>query len=429
MDIIIKNGKVMRYKEKIELENLDILIKNSKIEKLEKNIEANNNEYVINADGKVIMPGLINTHAHMPMSIFRETTEGCSLMEWLQEKIWPVEDKMTKEDVYYATLLSCIEAISTGTTCIVDHYFLSDAIRKALEESKIRASVTRVLMDVDGNGDLRMNEFLDFYDSRDRKNELITYTVAPHGLYTCSKELVDKAIEISKKEGLIINIHLLESISELEDIKKMHGEEAAKVLERFKGIKSIFAHGIKVNEDDLKILKELDCTIVHNPVSNMRLGCKIADITKYKNEGINVSLGTDGQGSGSNLDMFETMRLAVLLQGGIHENEDKINVEDTIKMATINGAKALGLENKIGSIDVGKDADIIIINIEETLNNIKMIPNSNLLSNIVYNANGTNVDTTIVKGEILMEDRKIKNLDVEKIINKCKESVERLMNM
>lgn len=429
MDIIIKNGKVMRYKEKIELENLDILIKNSKIEKLEKNIEANNNEYVINADGKVIMPGLINTHAHMPMSIFRETTEGCSLMEWLQEKIWPVEDKMTKEDVYYATLLSCIEAISTGTTCIVDHYFLSDAIRKALEESKIRASVTRVLMDVDGNGDLRMNEFLDFYDSRDRKNELITYTVAPHGLYTCSKELVDKAIEISKKEGLIINIHLLESISELEDIRKMQGEEAAKVLERFKGIKSIFAHGIKVNEDDLKILKELDCTIVHNPVSNMRLGCKIADITKYKNEGINVSLGTDGQGSGSNLDMFETMRLAVLLQGGIHENEDKINVEDTIKMATINGAKALGLENKIGSIDVGKDADIIIINIEETLNNIKMIPNSNLLSNIVYNANGTNVDTTIVKGEILMEDRKIKNLDVEKIINKCKESVERLMNM
>lgn len=429
MDIIIKNGKVMRYKEKIELENLDILIKNSKIEKLEKNIEVNNNEYVINADGKVIMPGLINTHAHMPMSIFRETTEGCSLMEWLQEKIWPVEDKMTKEDVYYATLLSCIEAISTGTTCIVDHYFLSDAIRKALEESKIRASVTRVLMDVDGNGDLRMNEFLDFYNSRDRKNELITYTVAPHGLYTCSKELVDKAIEISKKEGLIINIHLLESISELEDIKKMHGEEAAKVLERFKGIKSIFAHGIKVNEEDLKILKELDCTIVHNPVSNMRLGCKIADITKYKNEGINVSLGTDGQGSGSNLDMFETMRLAVLLQGGIHENEDKINVEDTIKMATINGAKALGLENKIGSIDVGKDADIIIINIEETLNNIKMIPNSNLLSNIVYNANGTNVDTTIVKGEILMEDRKIKNLDVEKIINKCKESVERLMNM
>lgn len=428
MDIIIKNGKIMRFKDKIELEEKDLLIKNGKIESIEKNIEQKNDEYIIDAKGNIVMPGLINAHAHMAMSIFRETTEGCTLMEWLQDKIWPIEDKMTNEDAYYATLLSCIEAISTGTTCIVDFYFLSEGIRKAIEESKIRASITRVLMDVDGNGDLRMKEFLDFYNSRNQKNDLITYTVAPHGLYTCTKELVDKSIEIAEEKGLIFNTHLLETKGEVEDIKKLQETDAAEVLNKLKNVKSIFAHGVVINDKDMEILKKLDCTIVHNPVSNMRLGSEIADITKLQKERINIALGTDGQGSGSNLDLFEVMRLSILLQGGIHDNENKINVEDVIKMATINGAKALGLEKIIGSIDVGKDADIIIVNIENKIDNIKMIPNSNWISNIVYNTNGNNVDTTIVKGEILMENRKIKNLDIDNVLKECKKRVEKLMS-
>ena len=164
----------------------------------------------------------------------------------------------------------------------------------------------------------------------------------------------------------------------------------------------------------------MDCCIVHNPISNLRLGCKIADTTKYLKQGLNVALGTDGQGSGSNLDMFDAMRTACLIQGGIHENEERITAKDVIKMATINGAKALKLEDKIGSIEEGKQADLIIVDIEEKLDNIKMIPNLNYISNLVYNTSGNNVETTIVNGEILMENKEIKHIDVARVIEECK---------
>ena len=162
----------------------------------------------------------------------------------------------------------------------------------------------------------------------------------------------------------------------------------------------------------------MDCGISHNPISNLRLGCKIADITKYKKQGILVGLGTDGQGSGNNLDMFEAMKIAALIQGGIHENEERIDSKEVIKMATINGAKLLGMDNVIGSIEVGKEADIIIVDITPNMDNIKMIPNNDIISNLVYNADGKNVETTIVNGEILMEKRKLKFLSSKKIHEK-----------
>ena len=169
-----------------------------------------------------------------------------------------------------------------------------------------------------------------------------------------------------------------------------------------------------------EILKTMDCGISHNPISNLRLGCKIADTTKYLQNGLNVALGTDGQGSGNNLDMFETMKIAGLIQGGIHENEERISAKDVIKMATINGAKLLGLDDKIGSVEVGKEADIILVNVEEKLDNIKLLPNNDIISNLVYNTNGNSVDTTIVNGNVLMENRKILTLDAQNIINKFK---------
>ena len=160
--------------------------------------------------------------------------------------------------------------------------------------------------------------------------------------------------------------------------------------------------------------------IAHNPISNLRLGCKIADVTKYLRAGINVALGTDGQGSGNNLDMFETMKIACLIQGGIHENEDRITSKEVLKMATINGAKLLGLSDKIGSIEEGKDADIILVDISANLNNIMSLPNNDILSNLVYNTSGRSVDTTIVKGKILMENRQIKHIDIGTIVEKYK---------
>ena len=241
-------------------------------------------------------------------------------------------------------------------------------------------------------------------------------------MYTCSDKLLKESRELATKYGLPVHTHFLESIDEIDDIKKLHGEEASKVLKKyFDGIHTILAHGVKLNDEDIAILKTMDCGIAHNPISNFRLGCKIADVTKYMKNGINVALGTDGQGSGNNLDMFETMKIAALAQGGIHENEDRIESKDIIKMATINGAKLLGMEDKIGSVEEGKLADIIIVDISPKLENIKMLPNNDIISNLVYNTDGRNVETTIVNGEVLMENRGIKIVDVEKIINNFKE--------
>lgn len=455
-DLLIKNGKVLIYQdEDMIIEEKDILVQNGKIAKIEKDIEPYENIMmpeknstpklkemsiqiqtnikdeikIIDATNHIIMPGLINTHAHIPMSIFRETTEGCKLYEWLQDKIWPIEAKLNEEDIYWASMLSYVEMIATGTTCVNDHYFMTESIRKAAKDAGVRTVLTRVLMDTDGKdaGKQRINEFQELYETREKDNDLITYTVSPHSLYTCSDDCLQEAVKLAKLYELPVHVHFLESIDEIQDIQKQHGKPAIEVLKQyFEGIHTILAHGVKLMNKEVETLKAMDCGIAHNPVSNLRLGCKIADTTKYLQNGINVAIGTDGQGSGSNLDMFEAMRIACLIQGGIHENEERINAKDGIKMATINGAKLLGLDDKIGSIEIEKDADIILVNIEEKLDNITMLPNLNLIANLVYNTTGKNVDTTIVKGNILMENRKIKHIDVGKVIEKCKEIVNRL---
>lgn len=426
-NILIKNGNVLIYEnDDVLIKKLDILIKGNKIEKLLENITDTVDCKIIDAENKYIMPGLINCHTHLAMSIFRESFEGCSLYEWLNEKIWPKEAALNEKDVYFATLLSYIEQIATGTTCTNDHYFFSESIRDAAEKAKVRTVLTRVLMDIDGAGEKRIDEFMKLYNSR-TENDLITYTVSPHGLYTCTGEYLEKTAKLAKELKLPVHIHFLESADEVEDIKKIQGEEGIYVLKKyFSDTKNILAHGVKIDEKDIKILKNMDSGIVHNPVSNLRLGCKIADITKYKQNGINVALGTDGQGSGSNLDMFEAMRLACLLQGGIHENEERINAKDVIKMATINGAKILGMDNKIGSIEKGKLADLIIINMDENIDNITMVPNLNAISNIVYNTTGRNVETTIVNGQVLMENRKINHININEVLEECKKTVNRL---
>ena len=215
-DLLIKNGIVFVYqKDDITLEEKDLLIQNGKIVKIEKNIEKTEilteNLKIIDATNHIIMPGLINTHAHIPMSIFRETTEGCKLYEWLQDKIWPVEAKLNEEDIYWASMLSYVEMIATGTTCVNDHYFMTESIRKAAKDAGLRAVLTRVLMDTDGKdaGKQRINEFQELYETREKDNDLITYTVSPHSLYTCSDDCLQEAAKLAKQYELPVHVHFL----------------------------------------------------------------------------------------------------------------------------------------------------------------------------------------------------------------------------
>ncbi len=356
MKIYIKNANMISMDEtrpKIE-ENMDIVIEDDKIETIGKNINIEENSKVIDATGKIVMPGMINTHSHVPMSIFRETVDGLLLQEWLNQKIWPMEDKLTNEDIYYASCLSFIEMIKTGTTTINDMYFGTDEIIKAAVNSGIRLQTTRTLMDI-GNkelGDERLKELEELVKKYKNYNELITLNVGIHGLYTSSRDYVKKCIQFAKENGLLVHMHFCENTKEVQDIEDAYHESPVDVLEKeFKDLKIVLAHAVKLNEKDIdKLAKNKYISISHCPISNLKLGCGIANISKMLEAGINVTLGTDGQGSGSNLDLFEAAKFTALLQKGIKEDAKKLTAYEVLKMATINGAKALGLENKIGSI-------------------------------------------------------------------------------
>lgn len=424
MNTLIKNATLISMsnkREKIE-ENIDIRIEKNKIKEIGKKLNLDGIDKVIDATGKVVMPGLINTHAHVPMSIFRETVDGYSLQEWLTKKIWPMEDKLTNVDIYNASILSFIEMIKTGTTTINDMYFMTEDIIKAAKETKIRLQTSRTLMGVnDEEGQKRIEELNSLLEKYQNKDELITFNVGIHGLYTSSKEYVKKCITFAKEKELPIHMHFCENEKEVEDIKKAYNSMPIKVLEEFKNQKTILAHCVKLSKEEIEKLKDLDVSISHCPISNLKLGCGIANISEMIKQGINVTLGTDGQGSGSNLDLFETMKYTALLQKGIKEDATEMPAYEVLKMATINGAKALGLEKEIGSIEEGKCADIIILELNNEVTN----PVNDLCSDIVYNAKGYNVDTTIINGKILMENRKIEKNETE-IFEKCKQIINRI---
>lgn len=416
MKILIKNCNLIsmsEWRDKYE-KNIDILIKEGKICKIEKNINQQCDK-VINASGKVVMPGLINTHSHISMSIFRETVDGLKTQDWLEKKIWPIEDKLTSNDIYWGAMLSCVEMIKSGTTTVNDMYFFTKDIIKAAIETKIRMQTTRTLMGRSKQDEQRIKQLEELINKYNE--ETVSFNVGIHGLYTSSRQYVQKCVQFAKQNNLPIHMHFCENEQERKDIKTNYNVEnpAQIIKEDFGKIHNILAHCVKIDDKDIKILKNTNTYISHCPISNLKLGCGIAPISKLIKEGICVSLGTDGQGSGSNLDMFETMKFAALLQKGISQNPKLLPAYEVLKMATINGAKALGLEEKIGSIDNEKQADIIIIN----LDSCQTMPLNNIFAQIVYNVKGYNVDTTIVNGKILMENRMLNNIDEEKIINNC----------
>ena len=410
MKILIKNAKLISMSEKREkLEmNIDIKIEGNIITKIESNISEDG------IDKKVVMPGLINTHAHIPMSIFRETVDGYALQDWLTKKIWPIEDKLTPEDIYNASFLSFIEMIKTGTTAVNDMYFITESIIKAAKETKIRLQTSRTLM-ADANADNRLKELKDLLDKYQGKEELITFNSGIHGLYTSNREYVKKCAEFSKENNLPIHMHFCENTQEVKDIINSYSSKPVEVLQQeLKDFRLVLAHCVKLDKEDIEQLKNLNVSVAHCPISNLKLGCGVAKISEMLENNINVTLGTDGQGSGCNMDLFETMKFAALLQKGINEDPTKLPAYEVLKMATINGAKALGLEDRIGSIEVGKCADIIVINTDDVVAN----PINDIFSDIVYNIKGRDVDTTIVNGDILMENRQIQ-FNEKEVIEKC----------
>lgn len=404
MKKLIKNGLVitMDSKRNEKIEKLDIVIDDDKICEL---CPSYNGEYdlLIDAQNKIIMPGLINCHTHLGMSIFRATNDSLNLNEWLENKIWPIENTLTNEDIYYTTLLSLIEMIKTGTTTSNDMYFNCEGILKAIKEAKTRVMFTRCLTDNDGEGNNRINEFIKLY-KENKNNELIKFAVAPHAMYTCSFDYLKNCSNLAKKLNIPVHMHFCENLDEVKGIKEKYQKKPVEVLKDIGLLdnKLILAHSTFIDDDELDILKNYDVSFVTNPISNLNLGCGIANISKYQNY-VNICLGTDGQGSGNNLNMFYHMSVTDLLQKGLYKDPKIMSSYDILKMATINGAKALGMEDIIGSVEIGKKADLIILNMD----NILTYPNVDLINNICHNTLPNNIETTIINGDILMLNNKL----------------------
>ncbi len=421
MSLLIKNCNLISMsddRDKYE-EGIDILIENNKISKIGNNLETDGE--VIDAKGKVALPGLINTHTHLPMSIFRETVDGYKTHDWLEKVMWPLEDKLVAEDVYWASKLSCIEMIKTGTTTANDMYFFTDSIIKAALDTGVRLQTTRCLVGNSKYDVSRINELKDILARYNEEN--ISFNLGIHGLYTCNEEYVEKCIDLAEENNLHIHMHFCENQQEREETVKIYNvENPSEVIKNsFRGIHNVLAHCVKITNEDINILKDTNTYISHCPISNLKLGCGLAPIDKLISNGICVSLGTDGQGSGSNLDMFETMKATALLQKGINENPELLPAYEVLKMATINGAKALKLDDKIGTIEEGKIADLIIIDINEILSR----PVNNIFAELVYNIKGYDVDTTIVNGKVLMKNKIVKQ-NVDDVILNCERIVEKI---
>lgn len=426
--ILIKNAILVdMVKKHNKLHEKDVLIQDGKISKIEDSINEKCDR-VINAKGKVLMPGFVNTHTHSAMGIFRGYADDSELMDWLQNKIWPIEDKLTSEEIYYSTMLSCMEMLKSGTTSFNDMYFMMDSVAKATIDSSMRAYLGRCIMSANDENDIRIKEAEELYNqyNEEEKNGLIKVNIAPHAPYTCNKTALELSKKLANRLKTPLHIHLAETKTEYENIKNKLGMTPTKYLDTlgFFELKTILAHGVWLDDGDIEIIKSKDVSIAHNPVSNAKLASGICPVVKYIKNGINVSLGTDGAGSTNNLDMFEEMKLCSYLQKINSLESSCIDAYTVLKMATINGAKALGLDDVIGTVEVGKDADLIIVDMTRT----GLFPINDIYSNLVYACNGSDVEYTIVKGNILLDNKKLVYINEEEIISKCNKIANKYFN-
>ncbi len=416
MSILIKNVQLNGKKTNIYIED------NKIVEIGGPSVEA---ETVISGKHQAAIPGMINTHTHAAMTLFRGYADDLELFEWLSNKIWPLEAKLSPEDVYWGTRLACLEMIKTGTICFNDMYWHMLSAARAADDAGIRAVISGVVFDnfdsEKGKKELKQSTS-DIQELKETTSSRIIPAFGPHAIYTVSNELLHRIAERSRKKNIFIHIHLAETEKETLNYIERNGKRPVEKLEEleFLGPKVLAAHGVWLNDQDIQILIKYDVKISHNPISNMKLAVgKAISYHALTSAGLTVSLGTDGCASNNNLDMFESMKFASLLQKFQTNDQIILPVQEAFSMATINGAKSLGLDS--GVIEEGKLADILLIDLKHPA----MTPNHNLISNLVYSANGSVVTTTICNGKVLMLGRKVK--DELNIIEKCQEHASKLV--
>ncbi|MCX7923203.1 MAG: amidohydrolase [Clostridia bacterium] len=435
MNILLKNMTI------ITCDNTSMLIKNGNIGIANGIIEfvsTNNDEIqkfeadrIIDGKNRIVMPGLVNSHTHGAMTILRNFADDLALEEWLFKKIFPAEGTLTPEDVYGGTMLAMAEMIKSGTTAFADMYLHMEDVAKAVVEAGIRANLCRTPFKLNSGGkavliDDRQGCIEYHRNLHNAANGRIKVYVEIHSTYLFDEQALKDAAELAKQLNTGIHTHLLETTGELEFSINKYGMNSAEIYEKCGvfDVPTLAAHCVHLKDSDIEVLKLKGVNVAHNPTSNLKLGSGIARIPDMLEKGINICLGTDGTASNNNLNMFEEMHIAALLHKGVHMNPVLINAKETIKMATVNGAKAIGFDGETGVIKKGMKADLIILDVDKP----HLCPMNDPVSAVVYSAQASDVDTVIIDGNILMENRQLKTIDEELVKYKVKQIAEKRLN-
>jgi 5-methylthioadenosine/S-adenosylhomocysteine deaminase len=383
---------------------------------------------VIGAEGRVVMPGLVNTHGHAAMVMYRGLADDLALMEWLQKYIFPAEAKtVSPEMVRVGTRLAALEMIQSGTTLFTDMYYFEEVVAWAARDAGLRGVLGETIIGfpvadakTPDEGLARAERFIQEF----RKDSLIVPAVAPHAMYTNDAAHLIAARDLARKYDVPLITHLSETTDEVKTSEEQHKMSPAAYLDSlgFWGPKTLAAHAVHITDADIAILKARGVGLSHNPASNMKLASGTARVSAWLSAGIPTGLGTDGAASNNSLDMFEAMKLTALLHKLIENDPRAMAADKVLEMATIGGARALGLSAKTGSLEVGKKADLIVV----SMGSARQTPSYNPVSHLVYATHGDDVQTTIVNGRVLMRDRRVLTLDERTVLAEARALAKRV---
>ena len=381
------------------------------------------------ATGKAIIPGLINTHTHVPMVLFRGIADDLVLQEWLEKYIFPAEAKNVSRDFcYWGTMAGCLEMIKGGITTYVDMYYFEDAIAEATSKAGMRGVLGETLVDfpvADNKTPQEALVYTEKFVKRWQGSPLIIPAIAPHAPYTVKPDHLLAVKDFAEKQNIPIVIHLSETQGEVDDIQKRYGARPIMHLEKL-GLLSnrlIAAHVVWANQEEIELLKKRGVGVAHNPQSNMKLACGVAPVPEMLKAGVAVGLGTDGAASNNDLNLFEEIDTAAKLHKLNSKNPTVLSAQEALEMATIRGAKAIHLEKEIGSLEVGKRADLIVINLETTHHQ----PLYNLYSSLVYSTKASDVETSVINGKVVMQNGKVLTLNETEINQQVKKYREQII--
>lgn len=384
---------------------------------------------VIDGSSCLAVPGFVNGHTHAAMSVLRNYGDDLALMEWLNTKIFPAEEKIDSEWAYWGSMLSIIESIRSGCTAFADMYFFMEDTARAVKESGIRANLSRGVV---GNGTdegslVRLRESAELYDRWNGAAEgRIQVDIAPHAPYTCSDAMFEKLITLAADKNTGLHVHLHETAFEVESSIKEYGVRPAKRLERlglFGNKRVMAAHCVHLNDEDMELLAKYKVNIMHNPSSNLKLASGFAPVAGCAANGLNVCIGTDGASSNNNVNMCEELHIAAILAKAVSEDPKAVSAYEAVQMATLNGAKTLGIDHLTGTIETGKKADIAVIDMDKP----HWIPRGNLISAVAYSMNSSDVKTVLCNGKILMENYELTSIDEKEVMARVQEIAERVL--